>query len=147
MNDSEYMNIAKCTSAYSTCLKRKLGCVLVTSSGLSIDGTNGPPHGLRKCKTCPRIHSKSGTDIHLCRAVHAERATLLKAAMYGIATNNAKLYCYFGVPCKDCLLEIIAAGVSEIICTSEDYYDELSKSILQEWIEHGGKFRIYKPDE
>jgi deoxycytidylate deaminase len=46
-----------------------------------------------------------------------------------------------GVPCKDCLLELIEAGISEIVCIQETYYDELSKDILKEWIDTGGKFR------
>ena len=47
-----------------------------------------------------------------------------------------------GVPCKDCLLELIRAGVSEVVCIRETYYDEPSRYVLKEWIENGGKFRI-----
>lgn len=49
-----------------------------------------------------------------------------------------------GVPCKDCLLELIEAGISEIVCIKETYYDSLSEFILQEWIEAGGKFGVMR---
>jgi len=52
-----------------------------------------------------------------------------------------------GVPCKDCLVECLQAGVKEIVCIGDNYYDEMSKEILKEWVSKGGVFRIYKePD-
>ena len=56
------------------------------------------------------------------------------------------MYSYMGVPCKDCLLEISSAGVSEIVCIRETYYDALSRDILKELIDEGSiRFRIYNP--
>ena len=63
----------------------------------------------------------------------------------GFRTEGAVLYSYMGVPCKDCMLELIQAGVAEIVCLRETYHDEISKDILREWIAKGGKFRIYDP--
>lgn len=49
-----------------------------------------------------------------------------------------------GVPCKDCMVELVQAGVSEIVILKETYHDELSKSILQEWVRKGGVFRVFE---
>jgi deoxycytidylate deaminase len=75
-------------------------------------------------------------------AVHAERQALLNAARYGLCTERAILYSDMGVPCKDCMLEIISAGVAEIVCKEETYYDASSEHILNEWVSKGGKFRV-----
>lgn len=142
MNDIEYMMEAKKAAIDSTCRKKQLGCVLKFTDGSYIQGTNGAPKPLSPCTQCPRLNCHSGTHQEMCRAVHAERQVLLKAANRGFSTDGAVLYSYMGVPCKDCLLELIEAGISEIVCTKETYYDSLSEFILQEWVEAGGKFRV-----
>lgn len=142
--DKIFMHMAKLASKYSRCNKKHLGCILVTRSGKVIYGSNGPPLPLEKCNPCPRLNSHSATDLHLCRAVHAERYVLLQCAKKGYKTDGAVLYSYMGVPCSNCLVELICAGVTEIVCLRDTYYDELSKSILKEWVEKGGKFRIFE---
>lgn len=144
LNEDWCMSRAQEAAFLASCNKRQLGCIIVTLKDEIISGTNGPPFPLEECNPCPRLNSKSGTDLHLCRAVHAERKALLNAVKIGTSVLGAQLYFYGDVPCKDCLLELIAAGISEIICLEETYYDELSKEILREWINEGGKFRIYK---
>lgn len=141
MNDKEYMEEARLAAEGSTCMKKQLGCVLKLTDGSYLQGTNGPPGMLGRCQPCPRIYSNT-KDLGGCRAVHAERQVLLKAARYGHGTEGAILYSYMGVPCKDCMLELIEAGISEIVCIRRTYYDELSKDILKEWIEAGGRFRV-----
>ncbi len=143
--DREYMQLAKLAANDSTCGKKHLGCVIVFVRGRKgyLPGTNGPPYPLRRCDPCPRLCEHSGTGLLKCRAVHAERQALLLAAKYGFCTKDAVLYSYMGVPCKDCMLEIVQAGVAEIVCRRETYYDELSREILKEWISKGGRFRVY----
>ncbi len=144
MEDADYMDLAKLAGDESTCGKKKLGCVLVFTRGRKghITGFNGPPHPLEKCSPC---RSRDGKE--KCRAIHAERQALLLAAKFGFCTKDAILYSRMGVPCKDCMLELIQAGIAEIVCLRESYQDELSKEILVEWISKRGKFRIYNPQE
>lgn len=137
MDTSILMEMAKVVSNSSSCLKKQLGCVLYLQDNTVIIGTNGPPAKIKKCKMC---QSKEGK----CRAVHAERQVLLKAAKRGLITKDAILYSYMGVPCKDCLLELIEAGISKIVCIKHTYHDEFSKEILKEWINSGGQFEIYE---
>lgn len=146
--DKYCIDRAKEAIKLSTCNKKQLGCALLTRDNKLISGFNGPPSPyIDECDPCPRLKSHNGTDLHLCKAVHAERYVLLRCADIGISTTGSTLYSYMGVPCKDCMLELITAGVSEIVCIRETYYDELSKEILKEWIDKGGIFRIYdRPD-
>jgi dCMP deaminase len=141
--DLRYMMAAAQASKESTCMKKQLGCVLVTRDGCILKGANGPPYPLRKCDPCPRLENHNGTNIESCRAVHAERQTLLDAARLGIPTAGSRIYSHVGVPCKDCMLELIAAGVTEIVVLKETYHDELSMEIVKEWSAKGGKIRVY----
>ncbi len=144
LTDEKYMEFAKNAAYSSRCAKKQLGCVLMLKDGSWIEGTNGAPYLLEACNSCPRKRENaiSGQGQKLCRAVHAERQTLLIAAKYGHATEGSILYSYMGAPCKDCMVELIEAGVAEIVCFKHSYYDELSKEIIKEWVSKGGKFRF-----
>lgn len=97
---------------------------------------------------CPRkmLGYKSGEGLSLCVGGHGERNALINAARHGVATNGAILYCNCPVPCKDCLIEIINAGISEIVYSSsgsevyyqptvndqdEIYYDSMSEYLIR----------------
>jgi len=87
---------------------------------------------------CPRyvIGFKSGEGLDVCVAGHAERNALINAARLGIETRGFKhdpttLYMSCGIPCTPCLVEIINAGVSEIVVTSISFYDQSAEYLLQ----------------
>ena len=93
---------------------------------------------------CPRyiLGYKSGEGLDLCVAGHAERNVLINAARFGIETKGAKLYMDCGVPCTPCLVEIINAGIEEIIITKETYYDRSAEYVLKN-NSNNLKFRIF----
>ena len=66
----------------------------------------------------------------MCVAGHAERNALINAARQGVATKGAKLYMNCGIPCTPCLVEIINAGIEEIIVTKLTYYDESAEYLV-----------------
>lgn len=77
-----------------------------------------------KCpRYVPEMGFKSGQGLEWCVAGHAERNSLINAARYGIATDGTILYMDCGMPCTPCLVEIINAGVKEIVVTSFNSYD------------------------
>lgn len=82
---------------------------------------------------CPKkmLGFESGQGLEFCIAAHAERNSLLSAAKNGTSTEDTTMYMSCGVPCKDCLIEIINAGVKEVVVSNKDlFYDEVSKYIL-----------------
>lgn len=143
--DLYYLGIAKRVGENSKCLSRKIGAILVKDNSIIASGYNGPPRGYIHCgdksrepkKKCPRklLGYKSGEGLEICPAVHAERNAILSAAKIGTPTNGSTLYCYCGFPCKDCLIELINAGVFRIVCISEKnrpfMYDKLSQEIYE----------------
>ena len=91
---------------------------------------------------CPRriLGFKSGEGLEWCVAGHAERNALINSARLGIPTWGTKMYMNCGIPCTPCLVEIINAGVEEIILTKFVGYDQMSEYLLR----HSGiKVRVY----
>ena len=143
----------------SKCLSRQIGTVLVKDNSIVSTGYNGPPRGAPHCwerytidtalrtmlvargadpddpknhSICPRYVAgfKSGEGLDWCVAGHAERNSLINAARHGIETKDAKLYMSCGIPCGPCMVEIINAGIEEIIVTKMTFYDVSSKYLL-----------------
>lgn len=160
--DEYFIHMCDIVALNSKCLSRQIGTVLVRDRSVVSTGYNGPPVGVPHCDvrhktdkylmelykakeglniretdkvtTCPRrlLEYKSGEGLHLCPAGHAERNALINAAKDGVSTKGCKLYMNCGIPCAPCLIEIINAGVGEIIVTSTEFYDPLSEWILSE---------------
>lgn len=116
-----YLDLAKTISQYATCLKLKVGCVLVNDSRILSMGYNGAPRGEDHCKDigCD-IVNVDGKD-SCKRAIHAEANALLNAAYVGASTKGATLYCTH-TPCFECAKLLLNAGVKEIIASDE--YDD-----------------------
>lgn len=77
---------------------------------------------------CPRyvkaMGFKSGQGLEWCVAGHAERNAIVNAARLGMpALKGCAIYMSCGVPCTPCLIEIINAGIEEIVCTEIAFYD------------------------
>lgn len=84
--DLWYMKIAGAVALRSTCVKRKVGCVLVDSGGKILStGYNGAPREFLNCcdsQNGPYCEGRSvsGGGYGKCVAVHAEQNALLQCA-------------------------------------------------------------------
>ncbi|TFF87798.1 MAG: dCMP deaminase family protein [Promethearchaeota archaeon] len=117
-----FMKIAEVVSQRSTCIKRKVGAVLVKDSHIISTGYNGAPSGFKHCtfETCLRQNLKSGEKPELCRGVHAEINCIIQAAIHGTSIRgNTTLYSTT-FPCMTCLKLIINAGIKKLVY-KEDY--------------------------
>jgi dCMP deaminase len=132
--DEYFLEVANLVAKRATCLRRRVGAVLVKDKKILSTGYNGSPSGLKHCLDigCMRQKLKipSGERHELCRGLHAEQNVLLQAALYGISTKNSLLY-ITNQPCVICAKMLINAGIKEIVI-SEGYPDELARKFLQE---------------
>jgi dCMP deaminase len=115
--DDYFMKIAEVVSLRSTCIKRKVGAVLVKDSHILSTGYNGAPSGFSHCTTdtCIRQNLKSGEKPELCRGVHAEINCIIQAAIHGTSiTGETTLYSTH-FPCMSCLKLLINAGIKRIV--------------------------------
>lgn len=132
--DDYFMTIAAEVATRSTCLRRRVGAVLVKDKRILSTGYNGAPRNLQHCIVTGCLREKenipSGQRHEICRALHAEQNALLQAATYGVAIEGATLYCTTQ-PCVLCAKMLINAGIEKIYI-AESYPDELSLSLLNE---------------
>jgi len=132
--DEYFMEITELVSKRSTCLRRKVGAVIVQDKRILTTGYNGAPRGLPHCLEigCLREIKKvsSGERQELCRGLHAEQNAIVQAALYGICIKGSVLYCTTQ-PCVTCAKMIVNSGIKRIVY-KEKYPDELARKILKE---------------
>ena len=113
--DEYFMQMAKLAATRSTCLRRKVGAVIVKDNHVLSTGYNGAPRGVSHCeeKGCLRVLMK-----------------VTQAAYFGVSVKGAKIYTTT-FPCSLCAKILINSGITEIVY-DEGYMDDLSKDILSE---------------
>ena len=128
------MSIAQLVATRSTCLRRKVGAVLVKDRRILATGYNGAPIGVRHCEEigCLReqLDVEPGERHELCRGLHAEQNVIIQAAYHGVSTKGTTLYSTH-LPCIICSKMLINAGV-ETIFYLEGYPDALATEMLEE---------------
>ena len=132
--DAYFLDIASLVSSRSTCLRRKVGAVLVKDNHILATGYNGAPRGLEHCLDRGCIREKngipSGERHEYCRGIHAEQNALIQAAVHGVSIEGSTLYCT-NFPCSLCSKLIINAKIKKIVYV-EGYPDDLAKELLAE---------------
>lgn len=132
--DEYFLKIAETVSERSTCLRRKVGAVLVSDKRILATGYNGAPKGLLHCAQigCLRktLKIKPSEKIEICRGIHAEQNVLVQAAFFGIPVAGATLYSTH-FPCITCAKMIINAGIKRIV-VRKPYPDKLAQNIVKE---------------
>jgi len=132
--DAYFMRIARAVSTRSTCLRRKVGAVLVLDKRILATGYNGSPSGLPHCAEvgCLRdeLRVPAGQRHELCRGLHAEMNALLQAALHGVKTAGACLY-VTDHPCSLCAKMLINCHVKRIV-TAGGYPDALAEQLLRQ---------------
>lgn len=114
--DEYFLKMADVVAERSTCLRKKIGSVLVKDGMVLSTGYNGAPRGLEHC-TDKNCIVENG---HCARTVHSEVNAILQGAYHGVATEGATLYTQY-LPCPNCSKVLINAGVKKIVFTG--YYD------------------------
>jgi len=129
-----FMEIARLVSTRSTCIRRKVGAILVKDKRVLSTGYNGSPTGLLHCEEvgCLRetLGVPSGERHEICRGLHAEQNAIIQAALHGVSIKGAQLYSTT-FPCIICSKMIINAGIKEIFYL-DGYPDDLSQALLKE---------------
>lgn len=138
--DEYFVEIAETVSKRSTCLRNKVGAVIVRDNRILTTGYNGAPRSLAHCLDIGCIRNQqnipSGTMHEKCRAVHAEQNAIIQAAVHGVQTSGATLYCTHQ-PCILCTKMIINAGIKHVVFVKA-YPDPDSMAFFEEagvWVE------------
>ncbi|TBR17754.1 cytidine deaminase [bacterium] len=132
--DEYFMQIAHLVSQRSTCLRRKVGAVIVKDKRMLATGYNGAPSGLAHCLDIGCLREKlkipSGERHELCRGLHAEQNAVIQASLYGISVKGATFY-VTNQPCIICAKMLINSGIKEIVIAA-GYPDKMAADFLKE---------------
>ncbi|MEJ5362391.1 MAG: cytidine/deoxycytidylate deaminase family protein [Spirochaetota bacterium] len=132
--DEYFMMIAHDVSTRATCIRRKVGAVIVKDKRILSTGYNGVPTGITHCtpETCLRniYNVPSGQRHELCRGLHAEQNAIIQAAFHGVSIAGAIIYVTHQ-PCSICTKMLINAGIKKFIF-EHPYNDELAQAMMDE---------------
>jgi len=116
--DEYFLEIATVVAKRSTCLRNEVGAVIVRDKRIISTGYNGAPSNIEHCLDIGCIREEqnieSGTRHEMCRAVHAEQNAIIQAALHGVGTAGATLYCTHQ-PCILCAKMIINANIKRVV--------------------------------
>ena len=132
--DEYFMGITEMVAQRSTCLRRKVGAILVRDKRIIATGYNGAPAKVSHCLDIGCLREQqgipSGERHELCRGLHAEQNSIIQAALHGFSIEGATLYCT-NMPCAICSKMLINARIEKIYY-KEGYADSLSSLLLAE---------------
>jgi len=128
------MEMAELAATRASCLRRKVGAVLVKNKKVLATGYNGAPKDITHCEEtgCLReeMEVPSGQRHEICRGVHAEQNLVAQAAYHGVKTEGAAVYCTHQ-PCIICTKILINAGVEKIYFRNA-YTDNFAEKLLEQ---------------
>jgi len=137
--DEYFLEMAGLVSQRATCLRRKVGAVLVRDKKILATGYNGAPSGLEHCLDIGCLREKlkipSGERHELCRGLHAEQNALIQASLHGVSVKAGTLY-ITNQPCIICAKMLINAGIKDVVI-ARGYPDKMAMDFLKR-----GKIKI-----
>ena len=127
------MEMAELARQRSTCLRRKVGAVIVKDNRVIATGYNGVPKGIRHCEETGCLRQQLNVPYYKIpcgRGLHAEQNAIIQAACMGSSIEGGTLYCTTQ-PCVICTKMIINAGIKRVVI-KESYPDELAQEMAKE---------------
>ena len=136
--DEYFLRIAEVVALRSTCLDKRVGCVLVNKKGIILStGYNGAPHGYTHCTSlgyCPKDKSGNPSD---CPSAHAEQNAIIHCP------DAEEIYSAYLTlsPCVACTRILLNTGCQRVVFLDVHGHPEPAELFLKcrpkgEWI-HG----------
>lgn len=118
--DRHYMQIAFTVASASKCIRASYGAVIVSKDDRIIaTGRNGKPRGSQNDGICYREGVPETERTSEC-CLHAERNAIMFSDP--LARIGGTLY-VTGIPCKNCALAVMQAGVSRLVYFDASHSD------------------------
>lgn len=130
--DEYFLKMAMLVSERSTCLRLKVGAVIVKDKQILATGYNGAGKGMKDCTElgCLKEERKIGKNYEECRSVHAEQNAIIQAAANGTSISGATIYQTFP-PCMICAKMFVNLGIKKV-ATCSRALDENAVKLLKE---------------
>lgn len=139
--DEYFMMTAKLAGVMGTCLKRRVGSVVVKNKRIISTGFNGAPPGLPHCAEVGCLIIEGEEDV--CnRVLHSEHNAVLQDSG---SMKDATLYVSF-LPCLNCMKTIISAKIGEIVYEKDPPIDKEKYRLAKEFTQ-GANIKLRKIPE
>lgn len=134
--DEYFMEITRAVARRATCDRGMSGAIIVKNKKIIATGYVGAPKGLPHCDEVGHLFKKSvdekgNQSNHCVRTTHAEQNAIVQAALHGVSTDGATIYCKME-PCLDCAKIIINAGIKRVVCEKKYHKAELTRQFFKE---------------
>ncbi len=141
-----YLNIAEQVAKRSTCLRARIGAIIVRDDTIISTGYIGAPRKTRDSLErgfCLRekLNIPHGQRYELCRSVHAEMNAIINAARSGVSLLGGDIYIWGengegkiinAIPCFMCKKMIINAGLERVISSQAQGGYKIFK--ISDWV-------------
>jgi dCMP deaminase len=116
--DQYFLTITRQVAERSTCLRARVGAVIVRDKNILATGYNGSPAGLPHCLDVGCLIYRSTTpagevEENCFRCIHAEINAIAQAAKNGASIRDADIYITH-TPCIHCFKVLINTGIKRI---------------------------------
>jgi len=126
--DEYFIDMAKLVSTRGTCIRRKVGCVLVSRDNQVLaTGYNGVPSGFSHCidEPCDGASYASGHGLDKCEAIHAEMNAVIHC--HDIKMIHTA-YCTTA-PCIHCIKVLLNTSCKRLVIFESYPHSETSKKL------------------
>lgn len=134
--DEYFANMIDLIGERATCDRGKSGALLVKDKKIVATGYVGAPARLPHCSEAGHLMKKSldikgNTKENCIRTTHAEMNAIVQAALHGVSTKGATMYCKME-PCLWCAKLIINAGIKRVVAKKRYHDAEISRQFLKD---------------
>lgn len=130
--DEYFMMTAKLAGTMGTCVKRRVGSVVIKNKRIVSTGFNGSPPGMPHCTEVGCLIIEEEGD-SCQRVVHAEQNAVLQNSG---ALEGSTLYTSY-LPCLNCMKAIISAKIKEVVYEHESS-KKLKYQLAKQFAEEAG---------
>jgi dCMP deaminase len=128
--DQYFLTITRQVAERSTCLRAKVGAVIVRDKSILATGYNGAPAGMPHCTEVGCLIYRTQTPVgdteeNCYRTIHAEMNAIAQAARNGAGIRDAAIYITHS-PCVHCLKTLVNTGIKQIFFEKPYKLDTLS---------------------
>lgn len=134
--DKYFLDMAALVATRGTCIRRKVGCVLVSKDNKVLaTGYNGVPSGFKHCidTPCQGAKYKSGEGLDKCEAIHAEMNAIIQCKDKDLIHTA---YCTTA-PCIHCIKVLLNTSCKHLVISGSYPHEDDSKllwlSSLRTW--------------
>jgi dCMP deaminase len=116
--DEYFLTITRQVAERSTCVRAKVGAVIVRDRSILATGYNGAPAGMPHCldSGCLVYESKTpdgNVEENCFRTIHAEINAIAQAARNGTRIDGADIYVTH-TPCIHCFKTLVNTGIKRM---------------------------------